>query len=280
MLIAIGARREGGIATAAAAVSAAAAAAARRKLSIRVPTVVQHLPQLQELDLIQSQLDQVPAQLTSLTQLTRLSLGSNRIKSGWQHLMQQLAELNLDNCGLRRVPAHLAGLTQLTQLCLSRNPIVSGWKHLPPRLQELTLENCGLWRVPAQLAGLSQLKVLSLGNFKSRHSARNNLKGGWRHLPLQLTQLRVEDCGVWRVPAALAGRRLRVVGARPMAPGLASQNWHSPLGQVFLLAIIIAVTLVFLSFLVHITFRAACYIILAAFVYLSAMWFYFQYGVY
>ena len=86
----------------------------------------QHLPQLEQLDLLRCGLEQVPAQLVGLTRLTELWLGDNDIEGGWQHLPRHLQRLLLQGCELQEVPAQLGSLAQLRELNLEGNHLEAG----------------------------------------------------------------------------------------------------------------------------------------------------------
>ena len=105
----------------------------------------QHLPrQLQQLILRGRGLQQLPAALTALEQLTELAPDSNPIKGGWQHLPRQLQQITISDCSLEQLAVELAALAQLSYLNLYGSVIRGGWQHLPQQLQclHLTCSRC------------------------------------------------------------------------------------------------------------------------------------------
>ena len=74
----------------------------------------------------------VPAAFASLTRLTSLCMGDNRLLGGRQHLAQlaqSLQYLMVYSCELEEVPEVLSQLTALTKLFLMDDPAEHGWKH-------------------------------------------------------------------------------------------------------------------------------------------------------
>ena len=166
-----------------------------------------HSVNIASLDLSYCSLEGVPPALSHLTGLSRLSLHSNSLRGGWQHLLplqQQLRELDLRFCHLAEVPRALSALTALTWLDLAYNwQLQGGWQHLQPlrQLQHLNLSDCNLAEVPPALAHLTNLTNLRMSN-----NQRLAMMGGWQHLrPLrQLQHLNLCSCNLAEVPPALS----------------------------------------------------------------------------
>ena len=181
------------------------------------------LPRLRELNLRGSDLHAVPASLSSLTRLTRLSLGTTDVSDGWQHLPLQLEQLDLSNVELNAtVPLQLTRLTRLTELDLSNNEeledldtlrLLSSLARLnledsrlsnaeflefPSALQWLSLEETELAEIPMALTLLTGLTSLDL--------TANQLEDGWQHLAgmQRLAHLRLVNCGCMEVPQVLS----------------------------------------------------------------------------
>lgn len=160
-----------------------------------------HIPgQLQHLRIDSCELDLIPDRISALGQLTYLSLFSNKIKGGWQHLtpLRRLLELQLDLCGLQHVPACISAMGQLTTLSLGCNNIKGGWQHLTPlrRLLALDLVGCQLTHVPSELAALTRLIYVDLSD--------NPIEGGLQHLSEQLLRLDMMHCDLQQLPAGLS----------------------------------------------------------------------------
>ena len=120
-----------------------------------------HSVSVASLDLASCSLTGVPAALSHLTGLSKLSLYNNKLRGGWQHLLplQQLQDLELGWCYLPEVPQALSHLTNLTSLSLSSNHQLGGgggWQHLWPlhQLRTLDLCYCCLAEVPRELSEL------------------------------------------------------------------------------------------------------------------------------
>lgn len=154
---------------------------------------------------VEGQLDEAPAELAGLTQLTRLVFDGQHHRLGrasessWENLPQTLQQLELDARGLCWLPPALSRLTQLRELSLHPNSIGhrSGWQSLPRQLMALDLRGGSLRRVPAAFSALEQLSKLSL-----RYN--NLIDGGLESLPQQLQELDLGDCGLRQVPELAA----------------------------------------------------------------------------
>ncbi len=96
---------------------------------------------LRHLDLSECRLTDVPSAVSTLTTLTGLSLGHNRLRppGGFDHLrpLTRLQSLGLHWNGLAEVPAAISALTSLQHLSLGHPP--GGWQHLRPLAQLLHL---------------------------------------------------------------------------------------------------------------------------------------------
>lgn len=146
-------------------------------------------------------MQQIPADLARLTQLTALQLTSFVRPStpGWEHLPRQLEQLKLVRCGFRSVPACLSGLTRLTLLSFheadDRDWRSNGWQHLPRQLRTLRLAFCRIGDIPAAFEDLTALHTLAVSG--------QAIDGGWQHLPRQLQRLDLRQCLLDKVPAQL-----------------------------------------------------------------------------
>jgi Leucine-rich repeat (LRR) protein len=163
------------------------------------------LRQLRFLDAHSCELEEVPAELSSLTQLTELILeDSEMLEAGWEHLapLRRCQSLDLRNCGLDEVPASLSHQTALTMLALDLNAPRRGWQHLRPlqQLRALHMRDCGLTKLPTALSAFTLLTALDC-------SANAKLASGWKHLkPLRhsLLEAHFSSCGLLEVPAVLS----------------------------------------------------------------------------
>ena len=122
--------------------------------------------QMEELDLSNGWLTQIPDELFELTYLKKLDLSNNRIKeiSGSINNLAELEELNLSSNNLCNIPLSLLGLSNLTKLNLSFNEI----KKLPDflsgllNLNELNLSFNKIKELPDFAPNLPNLTNLDL----------------------------------------------------------------------------------------------------------------------
>ncbi|KAL4458063.1 hypothetical protein ABPG75_012928 [Micractinium tetrahymenae] len=125
------------------------------------------LHHLEELNLAQACLAQVPPAIAALSRLTCLDMSWTRgLVSGWQHLAglgSRLVSLDLSSSALATIPPEMSCLIALQRLRLDEMPALSrstapGWQHLLPltRLVHLSLLQCDLVRLPPELAPLHE----------------------------------------------------------------------------------------------------------------------------
>ncbi|MBS4169549.1 leucine-rich repeat domain-containing protein [Neochlamydia sp. AcF95] len=133
-----------------------------------LPAEIGQLSQLHWLDLSKNQLTALPAEIRQLSQLHWLDLSNNQLTALPAEIGQlsQLQELYLSNNQLTSLPAEIRQLSQLQDLFFSNNQLIS----LPAeigqlsQLQGLDLNNNQLTSLPAEIGQLSQLEVLYLDN--------------------------------------------------------------------------------------------------------------------
>ncbi len=134
----------------------------------QVPASIGQLTQLTTLGLSGNRLTTLPEGLGQLTQLTALYLDDNQLTTFPEALgrLTQLTALGLDDNQLTTLPEALGQLTQLTTLSLSGNQLTT----LPEALGQLTqltalhLSGNQLTTLPDALAQLTQLRELNLDN--------------------------------------------------------------------------------------------------------------------
>ena len=126
--------------------------------------------QLTHLDLTACSLSQVPEEITALTALRSLRLGSNG-NTYWKMPLEsldrltglgQLTLLNLGHTLLREVPQAVSALSALRSLSFKydtnlRYAAPDSWRCVAAcvQLTELDLQNCGLTQLPAALTALT-----------------------------------------------------------------------------------------------------------------------------
>jgi hypothetical protein len=142
------------------------------------------IPTLERLDLAETDLQVLPAEIGGLTNLKELLLWHNELKTLPEEIgsLQKLEWINLAMNSIERLPAGMGKLRSLTHLDLSQN----GLKSVPgtvcelPALKSLDLsKNYDLASIPADIGKLKGLEFLGLA-----------FDLELRHLPLELGQLR------------------------------------------------------------------------------------------
>ncbi|MFA6159341.1 MAG: leucine-rich repeat domain-containing protein [Candidatus Paceibacterota bacterium] len=131
-----------------------------------VPSSIDQLSSLQELDLSGNQLTSLPPEIGHLSSLQYLYLSNNQLKSLPREISQlsSLRVLNLNNNQLTSLPPEVGHLSSLRLLYLNDNQLTS----LPPEishlssLQELWLGNNQLTSLPPEIGQLSSLRSLIL----------------------------------------------------------------------------------------------------------------------
>eukprot|EP00659_Diplonema_papillatum_P017045 gene17045-26151_t len=164
---------------------------------------------LEEVNLADNRLTEVPVALTFLPRLTSLVISGNplRIPKALDILrLSRLSSISLSRLNLSEVPDVLREVPSLTRLDLSGNYDIDleGVRRL--KLEALNVANCGLMAVPAAicasvslesltLSGNPELNVASLVRLECLPSLRvlecKNMM--WPMLPQNLVQLRLES---------------------------------------------------------------------------------------
>jgi Leucine-rich repeat (LRR) protein len=138
----------------------------------QLPAELEQLSDLQELNLSYNQLIQFPSELGQLTHLQRLDLRGNQLRELPAELEQltNLQELYLNNNLLYELPAQLGQLIHLQELHVNNNQL----HELPSQLGQLTnlkhldLSSNLLRLLPAELGHLTNLQRLYLSNNRLR----------------------------------------------------------------------------------------------------------------
>lgn len=164
-----------------------------------------NMPRLRELELKCVPLATLPADLSTLTALTRLLVHTWQpaITAGWEHLraLSYLEALKLRNClGGVELPAALTCLTALTCcniVSVAAGQPTGGWQHLAALRRLLHLRCVALQPVPGELWGLTLLTRLEL--------ERCNTGNGDGLARLErLQSLSLIRCGLASIPLAVA----------------------------------------------------------------------------
>jgi hypothetical protein len=173
---------------------------------------------LTSLDLGSNRLRQLPAELSALRALGALSLSGNSVlwqggEAGLRPLqhLTSLTRLALGSCRLKRLPQQLSALRgSLKELDLSFNAWPAGeagrsalqpLAHLS-LLTRLDLHSCGLESLPPQLSSLSVLRDLNLNSNAALVRGGASALAPLGHLQA-LTRLRMCGCWVSRLPPKL-----------------------------------------------------------------------------
>ncbi len=147
-----------------------------------IPSEIQFLIQLIELNLNMNKLKKIPKEIQYLTQLTKLHFANNLIKDIPTEIqfLTQLTHLYLGVNQIKKIPSEIQFLTQLTLLDLLRNQI----KEIPIEIQfliqltSLNLYTNQIKKIPKEIQFLIQLTHLNLFG--------NNIN----ELPLEIINLR------------------------------------------------------------------------------------------
>ncbi|GAB3949124.1 hypothetical protein GCM10028805_24980 [Spirosoma harenae] len=175
-----------------------------------VPEIVYRFPKLEELDLSNNALHELPARLTAdIPTLKRLSVLRNVIPNDSVFITRNkhLRSLNLQGNKLTQIPVSVRQNRRLESLWMGNNKLndladadVKTLRRMR-RLTDLNLYNAGLTKLPATIGKLKHVKVLDLyynkfiqlppqlGRMKRLEQlavAHNELRG----LPVSLTKLR------------------------------------------------------------------------------------------
>jgi Leucine-rich repeat (LRR) protein len=152
-----------------------------------IPTEIDKLVQLRELNLKGNHLTHIPETLGQLTSLEKLDLSDNSIEllpSSIGHMVA-LEWLSLSGNNLKALPKELGSLTKLTNLALERNPCLT--------------------RLPYSLAGLTKLTQLTLDKDADWISPPKEIIVHQGHKPQRLLQYLHElysfqnPCWRWQV---------------------------------------------------------------------------------
>ena len=146
----------------------------------QIPAAIFRLPLLKILGMHSNALTSIPEELSVFHQLESLSFGSNQIKTLPTSLFQNttLRSLNLSDNQIEFIPEEVGLLRQLDTLYLGENPL----KELPDsigELKELTwldLSETKLTSLPASLARLPKLETLSLQRVEGAKEMVEGLK--------------------------------------------------------------------------------------------------------
>lgn len=150
-----------------------------------INTFLQNFPTLKILDLSHTNLNTVPAKISTLTNLESLNLSNNTISQNFSNLSNliNLRELNLSGNQLTKIPSELASLSALVSLDLGNNLFSSNYATVLGNLKNLEWLSLANNQITAFPAELSQLKKLVHLNFSG-----NKIAGGFESL-LTLTEL-------------------------------------------------------------------------------------------
>ena len=150
-----------------------------------INTFLQNFPTLKILDLSHTNLNTVPAKISTLTNLESLNLSNNTISQNFSNLSNliNLRELNLSGNQLTKIPSELTSLSALVSLDLSNNLFSSNYASVLGNLKNLEWLSLANNQITAFPAELSQLKKLVHLNFSG-----NKISGGFEGL-VSLTDL-------------------------------------------------------------------------------------------
>lgn len=150
-----------------------------------INTFLQNFPTLKILDLSHTNLNAVPAKISTLTNLESLNLSNNTISQNFSNLSNliNLRELNLSGNQLTKILSELTSLSALVSLDLGNNLFSSNYATILGNLQNLEWLSLANNQITAFPAELSQLKKLVHLNFSG-----NKIAGGFESL-LTLTEL-------------------------------------------------------------------------------------------
>jgi Leucine-rich repeat (LRR) protein len=148
-----------------------------------VLTLLAKIPALERLDLAETDLSKLPAEIGGLVNLKELLLWHNGLKTLPEEIgsLQKLEWINLAMNSIERLPASMRKLRRLTHLDLSQNGLksVPGAVFEMPALKSLDLsKNYDLASIPADIGKLKGLEFLGLA-----------FDLELKHLPLELGQL-------------------------------------------------------------------------------------------
>jgi Leucine-rich repeat (LRR) protein len=141
------------------------------------------IPALERLDLAETDLQTLPAEIGGLVNLKELLLWHNELKTLPEEIgsLQKIEWINLAMNSIESLPAGMGKLRSLTHLDLSQNGLksVPGAVFEMPSLKSLDLsKNIDLASIPADIGKLKRLEFLGLA-FNSE----------LKHLPLEIGQL-------------------------------------------------------------------------------------------
>ncbi|XP_067934863.1 uncharacterized protein [Watersipora subatra] len=131
-----------------------------------VPEVVTKLTSLEELDLSNNRINELPDSLGSLKSLRKLNLSGKPIEVLPESItsLSSLEELDLSWCKINQLPESLGSLTLLRKLNVSSNPIEVLPEYITSlsSLEELDLSHCKISQLPESLGSLTSLRKLKL----------------------------------------------------------------------------------------------------------------------
>ncbi|OEK07351.1 hypothetical protein A8C32_18110 [Flavivirga aquatica] len=134
-----------------------------------LPKEIGILNNLRTLNLSRNNLSQLPAEIGNLNNLTNLNLGTNSFNNQLPIVitnLNNLRVLNLTENNINQLPAEIANLNNLTSLNLSENSI----NQLPPEIGQLNnLTNLNLYfnnlnQLPPEIGQLNNLTRLDISN--------------------------------------------------------------------------------------------------------------------
>ena len=139
----------------------------KNNLITHLPTALFNLTNMENLDLSENQIAEIPKEISHLVKLKRLTLVSNRIKhlpESFYNLVQ-LERLNLRHNRLEEVSSNISQMTNLYLLNLSWNQISeipAGIGQLQ-KLEWLYLQKNKIQQIPLTISNLQNLYHLDLG---------------------------------------------------------------------------------------------------------------------
>jgi len=139
-----------------------------RKFFIKCNKTLDYCFCVENLNLSDNKLTEVPSELSLLTKLQKLELSDNqltKIPSEFSKLTN-LKELYLDNNRLVNVPAEFSTLTNLQILWLSHNQLtnIPSILNMTTNLKKLYLSNNLITDVPSKISVLTNLEILWLSH--------------------------------------------------------------------------------------------------------------------